>query len=102
MITSRNEEWGYFGTIQANSDGKITDREATIIFDSMVRHLDRRFDCGLDVARDYLDSQCGRHLADATMDAQGNVATELPRWIKRDFDRFLREYNAEQFASTVS
>jgi hypothetical protein len=61
-ITSRNEEWGFFGVLRSNL--KLSDAEAADAFDKAVRFTAKRLVMDLDAARRFLDSRLGRHLAD--------------------------------------
>ena len=65
MITTANETWGFFGTLQGNG---ATDAEAT--FDAAACALMARLDLTADQARDLLDACIGRHLADQRRDAE--------------------------------
>jgi hypothetical protein len=59
MITTTNETWGFFGTLQGNG---ATDAGAT--FDAAARTLVAKLKITADRARDVLDARIGRHLAD--------------------------------------
>ena len=65
MITTANETWGFFGTLQGNG---ATDAEAT--FDAAARELVARLDLTADQARDLLDERIGRHMADQRRDRE--------------------------------
>jgi hypothetical protein len=65
MITTANETWGFFGTLQGNG---ATDAGAT--FDGAARELIARLALTADQARDLLDARIGRHMADQRRDAE--------------------------------
>ena len=65
MITTANETWGFFGTLQGNG---ATDAEAT--FDGAARELIARLALAADQARDLLDARIGRHMADQRRDGE--------------------------------
>ena len=58
MITSRNETWGFYGTLGHNGiEG------AAALFEEAAIELMRGFGLTKDEARDLLDSRIGRHMA---------------------------------------
>jgi len=64
-IITRNETWGFYGTLDAHDAG--------VIYDSAARALMERYDLGADQARDLLDSSLGRHIADQRRDGESGA-----------------------------
>lgn len=118
-LPSRNHGWGFYGEARRSTDGD--EAEAGRLFALVAAYLIRWFKLRPTVARDFLDSRCGRHFADAllgtarlkepALGARGfgrtlltrlDVAAFAPSWLAVEVRRFVRSYNARDFARSVS
>lgn len=87
-IASRNETWGFYGTLRGNL--KLSDAETAEVFDQAVRFTAKRMDMDLDAARRFLDSILGRHIADkvhAVESMEAELGALYGLW-KRDVREF--------------
>lgn len=100
-IKTQNPEWGFYGTTVQNLDA--TDEQAARLFAqagvAVAKHLAAsRIAATPEQVRAYLDSRCGRHLADA-INATVSKNDKLPSWMARDWKRFQAEVAREGRAS---
>lgn len=86
MITTKNEPWGFYGTLATRGVDRVAER-----FDDAARALMARFDLSETEARDFLDAPIGRHMADDLSD-QETGRDLVARWLgDRRYARWLRE-----------
>jgi len=88
-LPSRNKVWGFFGSFLHNT-GQDSPGGAAAAFDSVLTDLVRRYGMSEIDARDFLDSKCGRHLADATVGSHGFVAN-YPTWLGKETKRWRKD-----------
>ena len=67
ILTTRNTDWGFFGTISHHAD-------PTEAWPLAMTGIGRATDCPQDAVRDFLDSRHGRHFAD---DVANGLASRL-------------------------
>ena len=86
MITTKNETWGFHGTLRDRGFDEVSAR-----FDQAAHELMTRLGLTADEARDVLDAPIGRHMAD-DMDARESGADLVSRWLRdRKCARAIRE-----------
>ena len=69
ILTTRNTDWGFFGTIRHHAD-------PTEAWSLAMTGIGRATGCPQDAVRDFLDSRHGRHFAD---DVANGLASRLTR-----------------------
>ena len=97
-ITTRNDSWGFYATIQENL--KLSDLEAADAFDRAVRFTAKRLKMDLPAARRFLDSRLGRHLADVCDEATPKRIEEVLGSLYGQWKRDVREFSRVAINST--
>jgi hypothetical protein len=97
-IASRNEEWGFFGTLRENL--KLSEAETSDAFDRAVRFTAKRLNMDLDAARRFMDSRLGRHLADVCNAATPKRIEEVLGSLYGQWKRDVREFRRVAINST--
>jgi hypothetical protein len=90
-IATRNEEWGFYGTMLRNSGEAATPAKAQAAWNKAIAAL-VEVGMGEEMARDFLDSRYGRHLADE-VGIEGDVLPRFKKWI----DEFKNSGHAAGF-----
>lgn len=116
-LKSKNIDWGFSGTMSTNYG--LSRKMIADLFNKVVVEVAKVFKTEKSIARDFLDSRAGRHLADALSffidkDEKGEwpdeekayifaieewVKKTAPKW-KKTWDAFIKDYSPEDFDAT--
>jgi len=85
VITTKNESWGFFGTLRSNGAA-----DAAQVFDDAARALVAHLGINANQARELLDAKVGRHMADQRR--AGETGKDLVERLlaKKGWERDLR------------
>jgi len=101
-IKSRNGIWGFYNEAHRRLGNEKLAKEA---FSKAANALMMAMKVKDTVARDFLDSRGGRHLADSLTDANlanPNVVNMIKHpWLKAEFKRFMKDYDPAEFTASL-